>query len=364
MKVALVHDDWVQDGGAERLFEAIASEFPKAPIYTSLVDWDKLPTKISRNRIQTSFIQRIPFAKSLYKLFLLLYPHAFESFNFDKYDVVISSTTRFAKSIITKPKTIHICYINSVPRFLWDYDAAKEYLPWILRILTKPLIFWLRRWDIVASSRPDYFISNSQNVARNVKKIYSRKSEVIYPFVDTDFFQPAKVNNRDYFLVVSRLVKWKKIEIAIKAARETGQKLIIIGTGPDRKRLEKIARSNPDIFFAGSVTNNQLRLYLQFSKALIVTQKEDFGRSTAESLACGRPVIAYKEGGQAEIIENGKTGILFNSQSAASLKGAIQAYSRVKWDINASRKCALQFSKDTFVYKLKEAVTKYAPNPF
>lgn len=388
-KVALVHDDMVQSGGAEKLFEAIAEIYPKAPIYTSLADRSKvLQSLISSNeerprqrlrkdapRLHTSFIQKIPFAQKLYKILLPLYPLAFESFNFDKYDVVISSTTRFAKAIITKPQTVHICYINSVPRFLWDDKALSNYLPYILRLIVKPYFAWLKKWDLVASSRPDFYIANSRNIADSVKKIYGRESKVVYPLVDTDYFVPAKEKPQDlgphlakpdrtassaYFLIVTRLVKWKKIEIAIHSVKESDQKLIIVGDGSDRNRLEKIAKSNPNIFFAGKIPNSQLKLYYQFAKALIVTQEEDFGISTLEAQACGAPVIAYQKGGQMEIVIDGKTGIFFPEQTAKSLKRALERFSRVKWDKSACRKNSLRFTKERFVNEFEALVLEYA----
>src|SRR3989304_7069492 len=155
-KIALVHDDFVQSGGAESLFATIASIWPDAPIYTSLVDWKKIPATISRNRVRPSFMQKIPFATRFYRTLLPLYPLAFESFNFDEFDLVISSTTRFAKSIITKPGTIHICYINSLPRFLWSEQIQQDYLPPIAMLILKPFLAWLKRWDIATSYRPDY----------------------------------------------------------------------------------------------------------------------------------------------------------------------------------------------------------------
>lgn len=369
MKVVLVHDDFIQKGGAEKLFEAIAEIYPGAPIYTSLVDkqdkqgWSLLSlcarTSLE-DRIRTSFIQKIPFAKNLYKVLLPLYPLAFESFNFDKYDVVISSTTRFAKAVITKPETIHICYINSVPRFLWDDQIQKQYLSYILRLILKPYFDWLRRWDLAASSRPDFYIANSQNVAGSVKKIYGCESQVIYPFVDTDYFVPAKEKSQDYFLIVTRLVKWKKIEIAIQAVKESNQKLIIVGDGPDKKRLEKIAKRIPNIFFTGKISNSQLKLYYQFAKALIVTQEEDFGISVAEAQSCGIPVIAYQKGGQKEIVMDNKTGIFFREQTVKSLKRALKRFSRVKWDKSACRKNSLRYKKERFVNEFKALVLEYA----
>lgn len=358
-KLALVHDDFIQKGGAERLFEEIAKIFPDSPIYTSLVDWSKITQSIAKDRLRTSFLQKIPFAKYLYKVLLPLYPLAFENFNFDKYDVVISSTTRFAKAIITKPKTIHICYINSTPRFLWDKDVQKEYMPWIIKILTKPLFFWLRKWDLVASARPDYYIANSQNVAKSVKKIYGRESAVVYPFVDTDFFVPAKGKPQDVLLVVTRLTRWKKIEIAIETARKLKKKLIIVGDGPDKARLKKFAANNPNVFFTGRVNSQQLRLYYQFAHALIVTQKEDFGIAAAEAQACGTPVIAYGRGGQKEIIIDGKTGVFFNEQTANSLQSSLGRASKVKWSKQACRKNSLHFTKERFIENLKTQVTTH-----
>src|SRR3989344_4155098 len=276
-KVALVHDDFCQAGGAESLFGTIASMFPKAPIYTSLVDWNKLPSSIEKARVKTSFLQKIPFAKYLYKVLLPLYPFAFESFDFSKYDLVLSSTTRFANSIITKPKTIHICYINSTPRFLWDENVKSHYLPKPFIFLFSPVFSWLKRWDRTASARVDHYIANSQNVADRVKKYYGRQSGVIYPFADINFFNIPKIHNwklksQKYYLIVSRLVKWKKIEIAIGACTALGKNLIIVGDGPDKSRLESISRTEKaGVEFVGKVTREKLRELYQNSRALIVT---------------------------------------------------------------------------------------------
>lgn len=361
MKVALVHDDFVQRGGAESLFAAIAELYPDAAIYTSLVNWKKLPASISRGRIKTSFIQKIPFAAKFYKVLLPLYPLAFESFDFSGYDIVISSTTRFAKSIITKPETLHICYINSVPRFLWDRGVFANYLPGFAAIVLRPFFSYLRRWDKVASSRVDFYIANSKNAADDVEKYYGRKAFVVWPFVDLDFFKVPKVHNwqlksQDYYLVVSRLVRWKKIETAIEAALTLGINLKIIGDGPDAGRLKKLAKS-ANIEFLGRVNRQTLCSLYQNAKALIVTQEEDFGIAAVEAGACGIPVIAYKKGGSGEIIEDGKTGVLFDSQSAQSLIDAINAASRVKWEILQIRKNALRFRKSNFLGNLERVVS-------
>lgn len=364
-KVALVHDDFNQSGGAESLFATIASIYPNAPIYTSLVNWQKLPKSIRSERIITSYIQKIPFARKFYKALLPLYPLAFENFNLDGYDLVISSTTRFAKGIITKPQTVHISYVNSLPRFLWDQEISREYLPKILRILLKPYLSWLKIWDKVSSSRVDFYIANSQNVARQINKIYGLNSQVIYPFANSAFFKPAKIHNwqlksQNYYLVVTRLVKWKKVDLAIYAAISQNFTLFIIGDGPDKKRLQKIVQKGKNIKFLGKVTKGQLRQYYRNCQALIVTQEEDFGIAAIEAQSCGKPVIAYKKGGLVEIVVDGKTGTFYNNQDQAELKDAIKRASQVKWSEAQIRKNALNFSRSSFVKSLKDTANQYA----
>src|SRR3989304_2157832 len=265
MKIALVHDDFLQAGGAESLFATIASIWPDAPIYTSLVDWNKLPSSISRDRIRPSFIQKIPLATKFHKFLLPLYPLAFESFNFDNFDLVISSTTRFAKASVTKPQTIHICYVNNIPRFIWVIEVQKNYLPQFLIKILKPYFLWLKTWDRAASKRVDYYIANSQNVQRRIKDNYDISSQIIYPFADLDFYTIPKVHNwqlksKDYFLVVTRLVRWKKVELAIDALKNSAGHLIVVGDGPDKKRLEGIAKNGKvSVQFEGRVAKESLK---------------------------------------------------------------------------------------------------------
>ena len=366
MKIVLVHDDFCQSGGAESLFATIAQLFPKAPIFTSLVDWTKLPKSISQKRVKTSFIQKIPFSINLYKLLLPFYPLAFETFDFTKYDLVISSTTRFAKSVLTKPQTTHICYINSTPRFLWEEKAQNEYLPSLFISFFKPLLRWLKRWDLVSASRVDFYIANSKNVAARIKKYYGVDAKVIYPFANLDLFKPPQIHNwelksQNYLLMVSRLVKWKKIETAIRAAQKTNKNLKIAGDGPDKTRLQKLASGSKNIEFLERVDTQTLINLYQNCQALVVTQEEDFGIATVEAQACGAPVIAYKRGGQSEIIKDGKTGILYKEQSVGSLQDAINRSSEVKWEISACRRNALRFSKSQFTKSFKEFINVHAP---
>ncbi len=377
MKICLVHDDFVQSGGAESLFATIAELYPDAPIYTSLVNWQKLPASIGKNRVRPSFMQKIPFATKLYKLLLPLYPLAFESFDFDGFDLVISSTTRFAKAVITKPGTAHICYINSTPRFLYEEEKKSDYLHWTVSILMSPYLKWLKKWDKASSARVDLYIANSTNVQAKIKNQYHRDAQVVYPSCDTAFFRPSnqtgiQSDKKDYYLVVSRLVKWKKIDIAIKALQEIKANLIIIGDGPDKERLERMAtngkqkairdakeKTESKITFAVWVTREELRTLYWGAKALIITQEEDFGISAVEAQACGAPVIAYGKGGLREIIQDKKTGIFFDSQDSSSLKDAIFTSSRLKYNKLAIRNNALRFAKTNFEEKLKETVSQY-----
>jgi glycosyltransferase involved in cell wall biosynthesis len=369
MKIALIHDDFMQSGGAESLFATIASLFPKAPVYTSLVNWNKLPKTIDKGRVRVSFMQKIPFAKNLYKALLPLYALAFETFDFSGFDVVISSTTRFAKSTLTKPGTVHICYINSTPRFLWDENVEKQYLPGPFRFLFSPVFSWLKRWDKASSSRPDFYIANSKNVKNRVTEYYNRGSDVIYPFADIGFYDIARIHNwelksADYFLIVSRLVKWKRIDIAIEASALIHKNIKIVGSGPDRSRLQKLALAkNAQVEFLGKITREQLRDLYQNCRALIVTQEEDFGIAAVEAQACGAPVIAYASGGAQETVKEGKTGIMFRHQTAKSIKDAMLACLEVKWTKAACRKNSLKFSQAQFVRNIKEKVKEYASKP-
>lgn len=360
MRIALVHDDFCQLGGAERLFEEIAKIYPNALIYTSLVNWDKIPASINPKRIHISFIQKIPFAQKFYKAMLPLYPLAFESFNFNEFNLVISSTTRFAKTIITTPNTTHVCYINSVPRFLYSHDQADQYLSQPLRFILNPYLIWLKRWDKISSARVDLYIANSKNVQKQISKIYGRNSQVVYPAVDTDFYKPLKNTKKgDYYLVVSRLSKWKRIDVAIRACQDLNQQLIIVGSGPDESRLKSLAGKSGKIEFSASVGKEELLKLYQNAKALIVTQEEDFGIAMAEAQACGTSIIAFKKGGASEIVIDGKTGLFFNLQSVNSLKDAISAQSKLKWDISACRKSALRFSKAAFINNFKKTIDDY-----
>lgn len=321
MRVALVHDDLVQWGGAERVLEAISEIYPDAPIYTSVYDSSnkQLAKRFGSRKIITSFIQKIPGWKSLYKALLPLYPLSFEQFSFDGYDLVISNTTRFAKSIITKPQTTHICFCHTPPRFLWHFSGDKNY-GMLEFLMTK-----LRVYDQISSSRVDHFIAGSVNAKKRIQKIYRMDSRVVYPFVDLDRFKNVETFDGGYFVVVGRVNVYKRFDLAIEACKRLGLELKIID---------------------GKLSEETVVRVLAGCKGLIITGIEDFGISSLEAQALGKPVIAFKDGGVLETVIEGQTGVFFDEQTVDSLSEKLTSLKR--FDSQKCKDNAKRFSKGNF----------------
>lgn len=360
MRIALVHDYLNQFGGAERVLEAFCEIFPDAPIYTLIYDPKKMKGAFSERKIRTSFLQKIPFAKSKHRIFPLLMPVAVEQFDLSDYDIVLSDSASFAKGIITKPETLHICYCHTPLRYAWDdsHKYIEEFgLPKIIKRFIPFFMNYIRIWDKEAALRVDKFICNSNFVAKRIKKYYSRDAEVIYPPVDTKNFllSPAK-SWGSYFLMVGRLLAYKRFDIAAKAFNKLGKPLKIIGDGPEEKKLKKI--SNKNIEFLGEISREKLKNYYQNCLALIFPQEEDFGIVPLEAMACGKPIIAYRGGGALESIQDGETGIFFNEQTVDSLIGAINRFHPEKFDAQTIRAHALKFDKEIFKKNIKKFVEK------
>lgn len=380
MRLAIVHDDFMQWGGAERLVAAMAVIWPEAPIYTALYDPQKLPEDFSRQRLRVSFLQRLPWAKKLYYHLFWLHPLAFESFDFSDFDVVLSSTTRFAKNLITKPKTLHICYCNTPPRFLWpinQYLERKEFNLFLRPIYKSFLPFFisfLRLQDQISAQKVDYFIANSYNVARRIKKFYRCDSEVIYPFVQLERFNdssiPSSVGKRSYespfrsarkevtgyFLIVSRLGGHKRVDLAIESFNKLGLPLVIIGDGPEMSRYQRMARSN--IKFLGRLSDEDIERHYHNCRAFIYPQVEDFGITALEAQAAGKPVIAFRGGGVLETVVEGKTGVFFYPQTAQALIKAVQEFDASLFSAEECKKQAQKFSKERFQREIKSFVEK------
>lgn len=356
MKIALVYDRINKWGGAERILKLLSEIFPEAPVYTSVYD-PKAASWANGLDIKTSFLERIPYARRHHEFFALLMPMAFESFDFDSYDVVISLTSEAAKGIITKPHTKHICLCLTPTRYLWS--EFESYFPEpIVRILLSPVIFYLRAWDKVASSRPDVFLSISKTVQDRVKKYYKRDSEIIFPPLFLESKKPSKLqkNEEKYFLVVSRLSRFtphKRVDLAIEAANRLKLPLKVVGDG-DLTYFKNMAKGTVEI--VGKVDDKMLSEYYRNCEALIFPGIEDFGLVMVEAQHFGKPVIAFRQGGATEIIKEGKTGEFFEKQTVTSLVNTLKSFDKNRYNEKACTLNAQRFSKDAFVARIKDIV--------
>lgn len=348
MKIALVHEYLNQFGGAERVLQVLGTIFPEAPIYTLFYDAEATGGVFEGKDIRTSFLQKAPFIKNYHRLFPIFMPLAIEQFDFSDFDVVLSISSSFAKGVITKPGTKHICYCLTPPRFLWD-DSQKfmeDFIyPRFIKKAFSPLITYLRIWDREASLRVDEFISISNFVKERVRKYYSRDSQVIYsPVNASKFYISPKVE--DYFFMAGRLVSYKKFDLAITVFNQLGWPLKIAGIGPEMNRLKKTANKN--IEFLGQVSDEELARLYSGAKAFIFPQEEDFGITPLESMASGRPVIAYRSGGATETIKEGETGLFFDKQTPESLIQVLNKFDHNNFDPIKCRDQALKFDIPVF----------------
>lgn len=353
MKVAIVHDDLVQYGGAERVLDGICEIFPDAPIYTSVYDKNNknLYQKFGHKKIVTSFLQKIPGWKVLYKAMLPLYPIAFEQFDFSQYDLVISHTTRFAKSIITKPTTKHICYCHTPPRFLWHFSGQKSYG------LFETLMTKLRIFDQVSATRVDKFLAGSKNAQARIEKIYHRDSTVVYPFIDLESYAGFESFDGDYFVTISRLNKYKRVDLAIQACLDLNLRLKVIGKGPQLQKLQAISHNLPaaNIEFLGNVNDEVLKYILSGARALIIPGEEDFGLTAIEAQALGKPVIAFRSGGVLETVVDKKTGLFFDTQTVDNLKHLLKNFESKKFKSEDCKENANKFNRRNFIRNFRNS---------
>jgi glycosyltransferase involved in cell wall biosynthesis len=355
MKVALVYDRVNKWGGAERILLALHKLFPEAPLFTSVYNREKAPWA-KAFEVKTSFLQKFPKAQTSHELYAPLMPLAFESFNFDEFDLVISVTSEAAKGIITKPRTRHICYCLTPTRYLWsgydDYFKGR-----LFRLFTKPIVTSLRNWDRIAGQRPDEYIAISTEVQDRISKYYSRQSEIIYPPLMINTRNSSSEKTEDYFLVVSRLTNfYKRVDIAIKACNELKLPLKVVGGGLDKKSLMKIG--GPTVEFLGNLTDDELAVYYKKCKALIFPGREDFGLTMVEVQAFGRPVIAFRGGGALDIIKEGVTGEFFDEQTTGSLKGVLKSFRGNRYNTQLCRENAERFTFAHFETDFKKFLNK------
>lgn len=353
MRVALVHDYLNQRGGAERVFAHIARAFPDAPVFTALHDPALTHDLVDPRRVHVSFLNAIPGARRYFRYLAPFYPRAFERFDFSGFDTIVSSTTAWAKGIRIPPGAVHVCYVNTVSRFAFAYDdyVGNAGLP---GVLARPFVERLIAWDARASQLPTQLIANSQNVAGRIKRCYGRDSLVLHCPVDLDRFSPG-TGGGDHFIVVSRLLPYKRIDLAVAAARIADVPLVVVGTGPDEKRLKSLAAGSR-VRILGYVDDVELNRLLATSRAAIVPGEEDFGLVPLEAAATGRPAIAFRGGGALETIVAGETGEFFDDRSAESLARAIRAFDERRYDPQRLRAHAQRFSPEQFITKLRAIV--------
>jgi glycosyltransferase involved in cell wall biosynthesis len=356
LKVALVHEELTQLGGAERVLDVLIELFPSAPIYTIVYNEQKTSGKYAAKDIRTSFIQKMPFGSKKYKWYLPLMPKAVEKLDFSEFDLVISDASALIKGIKTNKNQLHICYCHTPTRYLWTDSASyikTAPIPFFVRPLMPIVINYLRKWDLKASKRPDYFIANSFNVKNRIKKYYNRDSFVLFPPLEGKKF-PLKKEKKDYYLLVSRIEPYKKVDMVIDAFKKLDLNLKIAGSGTKINDFKKTATKN--IEFLGRISDEDLAKYYQNAKALIFPQEEDAGITPLEAMSCGSPVIAYKKGGALESIIENKTGLFFTSQNAGSLSDAIKSFEKKKFDVQAIHNHAQKFDKVLFKKKILEYI--------
>lgn len=363
MKIAFVYDRINKFGGAEQVLLALHQIWPEADLYTAVYN-QSTASWADVFRIHSSFLQHIPLAKTHHELFPWITPLAFESFSFSQYDVVVSITSAEAKSIVTTPDTLHICYCLTPTRYLWSGSETYRQQPGLgifsgmSQVIFPRIRERLQRWDWYAAQRPDLYIAISSIVRDRIVSFYERDvAEIIHPPVNTDFFVPLnKTAGADApFLIVSRFVPYKKIDIIIAACNALGAPLLVVGNGRDEQRLRRMAGKTVHIK-SGSLSQEQILSYYQQCRAFLFAGEEDFGIVAAEAQACGKSVICYEKSGMRDIIIDGKTGILLKKNDVETFCSAIKAYTQKTFSSIDCRKNALRFSKKTFQTKIKRFV--------
>jgi len=356
MKIALVHDFLLKLGGAERVLKVLSEMYPEAPIYTLLYDEKVCGEVFPKERVRTSCLQNFPeFIRRRHRFLTHKMPRAIEELDLSEYDLVISSSAAYSHGLVVPVTTKHVCYCHSPMRYAWDHSS--EYLEennvhgW-KKILYAWLIRNLREWDQVAADRPDKYLANSQTVALRLKKYYKVDADVVFPPVDTHKFKVIDENS-DYFLIVSTLTPYKRIDLAVQLFNKIGRRLVVIGDGSHREYLEAIAADNID--FLGFKKDEEVREYMQNARALLFPGEDDFGIVPVEAMACGKPVLAFGKGGALETVVPGETGELFYEPTVESMEDGLARlmYNEKNYKPLSIRRHANQFSREEFEKKIR-----------
>jgi len=363
LRVALIHDWLTIVGGSEYVLKQIALLYPDADIYTLVAHDEAIKTLgFEKHKIYTSFIQKLPFAKTRYRNYLPLFPLAIEQFDLTAYDLIISSSHAVAKGVLTHSGQIHVCYCHSPMRYAWDlYHLYMKGITGLKGYMVKLVLHRMRQWDFISSNRVDYFISNSNYIGSRIKKIYNRDSFTIYPGIDLQSFEIC-TEREDFYLTCSRLVPYKKIDLIVRAFNKMpDKKLVVIGDGPDFKKIKSIAADN--IFLLGYQPFESLKNYLSKARAFVFAAEEDFGILPVEAQACGTPVIAFGKGGVLETVVENETGVYFNEQTESSIITAVNYFENnsIIFQSNKIAKQATFFSNQRFASEFSAFMAKIFP---
>jgi glycosyltransferase involved in cell wall biosynthesis len=356
MPLALIHDWLNQLGGAEDVLEALVDLFPGAPIYTSIYWREHMPAAYRQWPIRVSSMDRLPGVYRHHQPYLPLYPLAFERFDLAGFDLVLSNKSGFCHGVCPAAGAVHVCYCLTPTRYVWDFEAyaGREGLGQAARLALRPMLGWLRRWDLAAAQRVDHFIAISSEVQRRIARFYGRESVIIHPPVDTLRFavQGAQARPGNYYLSLGRLIPYKRVDLAVQACTALNLPLFVGGVGRDRERLERMG--GPTVKFLGRVPDAELPALMAGCRALILPGLEDFGITPVQALAAGRPVIALAGGGALDIIQDGVNGLLFATPEAAPLCAALERFERLQFDAVSLRRSAERFDRTRFVEQLRD----------
>jgi len=347
IKVAIVHDWLVTWAGSERVVAEMLGLLPQADLFVGVYDPKLVRERLPGREVKATFLQRLPGPlRRGFRALLPLMPMAFEALDLSGYDLVISSSHAFSKCVIPQEGAFHLCYCYTPPRYLWHQRLLyADRVPSPLRPLWLGICSYLREVDFSAAQRVDAFVAVSKAAARRVRKFYRKGAEVIYPPVDVEKFEPSAEHD-GFYLCVSRLVPYKRVDIAVEAVKRLGRRLVVVGDGPERRRLEAIA--DEKVKFLGRVPDKELIALYQRSRGLIFPGEEDFGIVMVEAQAAGKPVVAYGRGGATEIVRHGETGVLFHRQDVGALCEAILEMERGNFDPLTIRRNAERFSRERF----------------
>lgn len=362
MKKALINDWYYANGGAEKVIRSINNVWDDFDHF-ALIDFfnDKDREFVLKGKhAKTSFIQKLPTAKSNHRKFLQFFPYAIEQFDLSDYELVLSSSASVAKGVLTSQEQLHICYCHSPMRYAWD--LYHEYLrdtgltKGLKGMYAKYVLHKMRTWDFISAPRVDHFIANSHYIRKRIEKVYNREAHVIYPPVDTDYFS-LKEEKEEYYFTVSRMISYKRLDVIVEAFNNMpDKKLIVAGDGPELKKIMKMAKGNVEV--KGYLGREEMKDYMQNAKAFIFAAKEDFGIAPVEAQACGTPVIAFGKGGALETVVDKQTGVFFDVQTGASIEEAVKRFEALSFNSETIRNHALQFSTERFEKEMKDFVEK------